>query len=305
MAEVTLTGLRVVLEVGRTGSFSAAAERLGYTQSAVSRQVAATESVVGSALFARHARGVRLTAAGEVLVRHAGRVLDDMAAARQELAGLQDRLAGRLVVGAFPTIAADLLPRAIARLVATHPGMRVQLSEASTPAQLQALRRRRLEVAVVATGKGLPAYDLTGLALTELPNTGGTGVAVADTHPFAARDAVTLDELVDQPWIIGATVGGAPEFGAWPGIEHPHIAFTARNWPTRLGLVAAGLGIALMPGLAKASVPRGVRWIPVRNDPGLQRALLAATREHPSAPALAMIRALEDEITEPRSGTSG
>ena len=109
MSELTLVGLRVVLEVARTGSFSAAAERLEYTQSAVSRQVAVTEKAAGAPLFERHARGVRLTAAGEVLVRHAGRVLDGVAAASQELAGLRDRLAGRLVVGGFPTATAALL----------------------------------------------------------------------------------------------------------------------------------------------------------------------------------------------------
>lgn len=294
MAEVTLVGLRVVLEVGRTGSFSAAAERLGYTQSAVSRQVAATESVVGNALFERHARGVRPTAAGEVLIRHAGRVLDDVAAAGQELAGLRDRLVGRLVVGAFPTAAADLLPRAIARLLAVHPGVRVQLSEASTPAQLQALRRGRLEVAVVATGKGLPAYDLGGLRLTELHSTRGTGVAVADSHPFAARESVTIEDLVEQPWITGASASDAPEFGAWPDIDQPRIAFTARHWPTRLGLVAANLGIALVPGLAATTIPRGVRWIPIHNR-GLQRTLHAATGSNPSAPATAMVGALQEE----------
>jgi DNA-binding transcriptional LysR family regulator len=143
MSELTLAGLRVVLEVARTGSFSAAAERLGYTQSAVSRQVAVTEKAAGAPLFERHARGVRLTAAGEVLVRHAGQVLDGVAAASQELAGLRDRLAGRLVVGGFPTATAALLPRAVARLLTDHPGLRVQLMEASTPAQLRALRRGR------------------------------------------------------------------------------------------------------------------------------------------------------------------
>ena len=296
MAELTLTGLRVVAAVGRAGSFSAAADQLGYTQSAISRQIAATETAVGAALFERHARGVRPTAAGEVLVRHAGKVLDEVTATSHELAGLQDRLAGRLVVGAFPTAAADLLPRAIARLLATHPGVQVQLSEASTPSQLTALRRGRLEVAVLAVGDALPSYDLSGLHLTELHSSRGAGVAVADSHPFAARDSVSPAELVDQPWITGPHVSDGPEFGAWPGIDHPRVSFTARNWQTRLGLVAAGLGIALMPGLAAATIPRGVRWVPVHAHHGLKRTLLAATREKPSPPALAMVRAIELEI---------
>ena len=85
-----------------------------------------------------------------------GKVLDEIAAAKQELAGMRDRLAGRLVVAGFPTASAALLPRAIARLTAAHPGLKVQLIEAPTPTQLAAVRRRGIEVAIVATGDGLP-----------------------------------------------------------------------------------------------------------------------------------------------------
>lgn len=296
MSELTLAGLRVMLEVARTGSFSAAAERLDYTQSAVSRQVAVTEKAAGAPLFERHARGVRLTAAGEVLVRHAGQVLDGVAAASQELAGLRDRLAGRLVVGGFPTATAALLPRAIARLLADHPGLRVQLMEAPTPAQLRALRRGRLEVAILARGEGLPAYDLDGLHVSELHTGQGAGIAVARSHPFAARDWVEPGELAGQAWVIGASHGGSPEFGAWPGIAEPEVSFAARDWPTRLGLVSAGLGIALVPGLAAPAMPQGVRWIPVRGqDDGLRRQVCAVTAHDAGLAARAMVRALEDE----------
>src|ERR1700735_987397 len=111
MTDLTLTGLRVVLEVARTGSFSATAERLGYTQSAVSRQIAVTEKALGTPLLERHARGTRPTPAGEALARHAGKVLDEIAAATQELAGMRDRLAGRLVVAGAPVAARGRVPR--------------------------------------------------------------------------------------------------------------------------------------------------------------------------------------------------
>jgi DNA-binding transcriptional LysR family regulator len=299
VADLTIVGLRVVVEVARTGSFSAAAERLGYTQSAVSRQVAVTEKLAGSPLFTRHARGVRPTAAGEVLVRHASKVLDGVTAASQELAGMRDRLAGRMVVGGFPTATAALVPRAVAQLLSDHPGLSVQLMEAPTPAQLLGLRRRRLEVAVLATGEGLPEHDLGGLRLSELRSGRGAGVAVAHTHPFAGRDWVGPGELAGQAWVVGASTGDSLEFGAWPGIDKPRVSFAAHDWPTRLGLVAAGLGIALVPGFAAAAVPRGVRWIPVR-DPGggLRRQLWAATTEDPSPAASAMVRALQDQVTQ-------
>jgi DNA-binding transcriptional LysR family regulator len=298
VTDLTLTGLRVVLEVARTGSFTATAERLGYTQSAVSRQVAVTEKAMGTPLFERHARGTRPTPAGEALARHAGKVLDGIAAATQELAGMRDRLAGRLAVAGFPAATAALLPRAIARLTAVHPGLKVQLTQAPTPAQLAAMRRGRLEVAVVATGDGLPDYDLGNLRLTALRSARSAGVAVAESHPFAAREQIEPGELTDQGWIVGPRSGDTPEFGAWPGIAEPRITFTARDWPTRLGLVAAGLGIALVPGIAARAVPGDVRWIPVRDDTGgLRRALWAATSDNPSAAATAMVRALEEEAS--------
>jgi DNA-binding transcriptional LysR family regulator len=298
VTDLTLTGLRVVLEVARTGSFSAAAERLGYTQSAVSRQVAVTEKAAGTPLFERHARGTRPTPAGAALARHAGKALDEIAAAGQELAGMRDRLAGRLVVAGFPAAAASLLPRAIARLTAAHPGLNVQLTEASTPAQLAAMRRGRMEVAIVATGDGLPEYDLEDLRLTALTSPRGAGVAVAESHPFAVRERIEPDELADQRWVVGSGSGDAPEFGAWPGLAAPKIAFTAHAWPTRLGLVAAGLGIALVPGIAAQAVPHGVRWIPIHDDTGgLRRTVWAATSDNPSAAATAMVRALEEEAS--------
>ena len=102
MSELTLAGLRVVQEVAARGSFTAAADALGYTQSAVSRQVAAMERAAGARLFERLARGVRPTSAGKVLLRHGGQLLERVDAATLELGGLRDRLEGRLAVGAYP-----------------------------------------------------------------------------------------------------------------------------------------------------------------------------------------------------------
>jgi DNA-binding transcriptional LysR family regulator len=297
VTDLTIAGLRVVLEVARTGTLTVAAENLGYTQSAVSRQVAAMEKAARTPLFERHARGVRPTPAGATLLRHAGRILDGVTAATHELEGMRDRLAGRLAVGGFPTATAVLLPRAIASFQAAHPGVQVRLMEASTPRQLAALRRHRLEVAVLATGEGLPDYDLEGLRLTPLRGLRGAGVAVAETHPFASRPWVTPDDLVDQAWIIGPTRKDGPEFGPWPALSNPTVAFAAGDWSTRLGLVAAGLGIALVPGLAADIVPRAVRWIPVRDpDAGLQRTVSSVTLDRPSRAASAFVDAIDHEI---------
>ena len=192
-----------------------------------------------------------------------------------------------------------LLPRAVARLLTDHPGLQIQLMEASTPAQLRALRRGRLEVAILARGEGLPAYDLDGLHVCELRSGRGAGVAVPKSQPFAVRDWVEPHELVGQAWVVGASHGDSPEFGAWPGTAEPEVSFAVHDWPTRLGLVGAGLGIALVPGIAAPAVPHGVRWIPVRDQgDGLSRQVCAVTTHDLSPAAQAMVRALQDEATQ-------
>ncbi|TDB77094.1 LysR family transcriptional regulator, partial [Actinomadura sp. KC216] len=249
MAEFTLTGLRIVHQVAATGSFTRAAESLGYTQSAVSRQVAAMEEAAGAPIFDRGRRGVALTPAGQVLVRRATEILADLAATELELAGLRDRLAGRLTVGAYPTAAMALVPRAIARVASGHPGLAVILDETSTPALLRRLRAGRLEVAVIGVGHGLPDYDLSGLRQTTILQ-GDLFVAVPDSHRFAGHATVTVADLAQEQWIAGDGASGDPQFGAWPTLSSPRIARTARSWSTRLGLVAAGLGITVVPTLA-------------------------------------------------------
>jgi DNA-binding transcriptional LysR family regulator len=122
-------------------------------------------------------------------------------------------------------------------------------------------------------------------------------------NPGLAGDEVALGDD-DSPPDGPVLEGGADrlklphEPGPWPGIAEPRITFTARDWPTRLGLVAAGLGIALVPGIAAQAVPRGVRWIPIHDDTGgLRRTVWAATNDHPSEAAAAMVRALEAEAS--------
>jgi DNA-binding transcriptional LysR family regulator len=119
-------------------------------------------------------------------------------------------------------------------------GASAHFSAHLVPKSARPMRRGRVEVAIVATGDGLPEYDLDGLRLTALRSARGAGVAVAESHPFATREQIEPDELADQGWIVGSRSGGAPEFGAWPGIAEPTITFTARDWPTQLGLVAGG-----------------------------------------------------------------
>lgn len=294
MAEFTLTGLRVVQQVATAGSFTRAAEALGYTQSAVSRQVAAVEAAAGAPLFERGGRGVALTPAGVVLVRRATEILADLAATELELAGLRDRLAGRLTVGAYPTAAMALVPRAMAEVISGHPGLAVVLEDASTPALLRRVRAGRLDVVVIGVGQGLPDYDLRDLRQTTVLH-GDLLVAVPDTHRLADHGGVTVPDLAQELWIAGDGAPGEPQFGAWPTLTNPRIACTTRSWSTRLGLVAAGVGITVIPDLARPALPAGVRAVAVTDSHWAGRATVALTRPHPSAQAQVMVTALRNQ----------
>jgi DNA-binding transcriptional LysR family regulator len=292
MAEFTLVGLRVLREVAATGSFTAAADNLGYTQSAISRQIAATESAAGSTLFDRGRRGVRLTAAGEALVRHATTVLAGVEAAESELAGLRDRLAGRVAIGAFPTAAAALIPRALAQLRTDHPGIEATIDEGSTPALLRRLRSGRIEVAVIGVGPGLPDYDLRDLRQDVLGE-GGLLIAVPEGHRLTRITGIRPADLAAERWIV--TGGAEPQFGAWPTLTKPQIAYAVRNWPTRLGLVAAGLGISVLPRLAAPTVPAGVRVLPVDDAGWPGRSAVIVTSTTRSARAAAVVTAIKNQ----------
>jgi DNA-binding transcriptional LysR family regulator len=292
MDAMTLTGLRVCREIALLGSFTAAARSLGYSQPAVSRQVSAMEAAAGMALFVRNARGASLTSAGCAVVAQAGRILADVDSLRRDLDGLGDRLAGQVRIGVFPTAAAVLAPRAIALLAVEHPGLTVRLGEASTPSLLRDLRSGRLAVAVIGVGAGLPDYDLDGLGVHQVFD-GDLCVAVPADHRLAAATSpVTVGDLAGEPWVVGEGGLGEPQFQAWPTLTDPIVAHRTRGWPARLGMVAAGLGVCLVPELAAPSVPDGVAVVRVDDPNWLGRRTLAVTGPAPGGEVLAVVEAL-------------
>lgn len=298
MAELTITALRVVHAVVGTGSFTATADLLGYTQSAVSRQVAAAESAAGVPLFVRGARGVVPTPAGVLVARRAAAMLNELDAVGADLAGLADRLGGRVVVGAFPTAMWVLAPRTVAVVRQRHPGLTVDLQEASTPTQLRQLRAGRIDVAVVGLGADLPAYDLDGLRRDHLVD-GRSLVAVPNGHRFAGRAQVPVAELAEEEWIVGKGLRGDPQFGAWPTLLTPKVAYAARDWHARLGMVAAGLGVTTLPEIAASAVPTDIVTVRVEDPAWLGRAAVAITRaERPTRvdAVVAVLRGVAQEL---------
>lgn len=296
--DASLTALRVFREVAERGTLTAAAAALGYTQSAVSRQIASLERAAGTALLERRHDGVRLTSAGHIVVRRAATVIDQVDATARELAGLPDEH-GTVRFGWFASAGAVLLPRALATLRRTHPAITVITREGSTPALVRALRAGTLDLALLASAPPFrpPDTETPPLHLQTLTER-SLRVAVPAAHPLARGDFIDVADLHGQRWIAGS--GEERVMGVWPGLdERPKIAHTARDWLAKLHLVAAGCGITTLPAALAPAVPAGVRILPVRGGPAEQRRiLLARLPQPPSEPAARLAAALRAAAIE-------
>ncbi|MBM2614252.1 LysR family transcriptional regulator [Actinoplanes sp. LDG1-06] len=280
-----LRALRAVLD---TGSLTAASEQLGFTQSALSKQIAALETAAGTQLFRRGPRGVEPTEAGHRLAVRAAAILDQFDAAQRELDDLAAPLGGRVALGGFPTTAMALVPRTIARVRAEHPSVGIDFQESSTPVQIRRLRAGRLDLAILSSGEGLPDWDLTGVELERLPS-GRLMVAVSRRHRLARAGRVGVAELADEAWIAGRGARGEPQFGAWPTVPHPSVVAELGDWSARLGFVAAGLGITTVPSLAADALPSGVVAVEV-DDPGWEGRSMGLARIGALTPQAAAVR---------------
>ena len=296
MADLSVTGLRIIREVARRGTLTAAAERLGYTQSAVSRQVALMERAAGHPLFDRHARGVRLTEAGEIVLRRAEVIFAELEAAGQDLDDLRGRpSAGRLRVGAFSTAFGALVPRALAAFSARRPRTRVELREGISPGLAKRAADGRLDLAIVTLADESPPTPET-IRLLEDPLL----IAVARQHRLAGRASVAADDLRGERWISAGTDSRSPLLGAWTGSSWaPDIAYVARDWTAKLGLAVAGLGITVVPGLAVPILPPTLAVIRI-DHPAATRTTAMVTRndaaDDPDRDAL--LEALRDSAAE-------
>ena len=247
--------LRVLQAVSEHGSFSAAAEALSYTQPAVSQQIAALEKRAGARLVDRGSRGVRLTDAGTALVDHAEAVLARLAEAMADVRG------GRVRLSSFPTAGASIVPPAIALFTERHPGVELSMVEAEPDQAVRMLRAADLDVALVFEYSELWPADFErlfeGIELHELLED-PMHLALPRDHPFAGRRRLRIEDLADETWIQENSSGGpwcrlhAAACSA-AGFE-PQIGFQSDDYNVVQGLIAAGVGISLLPALALTAV---------------------------------------------------
>lgn len=285
--------LRVLRAVAATGSFSAAGRELGCTQPAVSQQMKALEASVGTPLLVRTSRGMRLTQAGEALVRHAGTILAGLTAAEEEVAAIAGLRAGRVRLISFPSGSSTLVPPALAALRAAHPGTRVSLEEAEPPRSVELLREGDCDVALAFRYEDASsAEEWDDLVVRPLLTDRLVGL-VPEGHRLARAKAVAIGELADEPWIAGCPRcrGQLVRVCESAGFT-PRIDFATDDYPAVVGLVGAGLGVAVLPQLAIESVrPRGVRTVAL--EPAVRREVVALT-----LPDLAQVPAVAATLEE-------
>lgn len=288
--------LRVLVEVARTGSLSAAAQGMGLTPSAVSQQISAFEREVGVPLVERGPRGVTLTEPGSVLVREGRAAFGRLDAAERELREIAGVRGGRLRIGWFATAGGTLVSQAVAAFHRAYPEVELDLFEGDPPESLGLLRARELELALVYRFGTEPelADDLAYEPLTADP----LHIGLPTGHRLATRRRVRLRDLAGEAWIQG--VRGGPTVEVLPAACRaagftPRVALRTDDRVVVEGLVAAGAGVALFPSMTLPTVRSDVVLRPLDSDL-LFREVYAALPAGPyvSPAATAMLEILRE-----------
>jgi DNA-binding transcriptional LysR family regulator len=258
--------LKVLCEVARQGSFSAAATSLGYTQPAISRQIATLEAEVGMALVRRVPQGVVLTDAGRLLVARGEAILGRLTEAELELKALAGLEGGTLRLASFASAAAAIVPLAVAAFRKRYPAVELSIVMADPINSLPMLRAGQLDMAL-SHDPGCASLDEAG----DMPNADMSGVesvllfddpmyvAMRADHPLADAGPLSLARFANEPWML-ATTQTCPDSRLFLRACHaagfePQIAFQNDDYQAMLGFVAAGVGVALIPDM----VARGLR----------------------------------------------
>ena len=256
--ELDSTMLRVVGALADYGSITAAAAALGYSQPAVSQQLKRLEQRIGMAVIERVGRGVRLTEAGRLLARHAATVSGALDTAAGELSELRGLRAGRVRLAAFPSASATIVPRLLADLQRRHPGVSVTYLEAEPPEAVALVRENQADLAITFSYPGDRVdphrASAEGLVVTLLRRDEMMLVLPA-AHPRAGDATVDLRDLAEENWIGGCPRcrGHLLELCGHSGFT-PSISYETDNAAAVIGLVAAGIGVAMLPALALDSV---------------------------------------------------
>jgi DNA-binding transcriptional LysR family regulator len=298
-----LRRLRLLSELSRRGTIAEVASVVGYTPSAISQSLAQLEREVGATLLERDGRRVRLTPAAHALVATTDRVLAELDAAEAELAAEHQRVGGTIAIGAFPSAAAGVVVPAVVDLAARHPELDCTVREHEPEDGIPLLRAGELDLLVSESYDAVPSPPAGGL----------------DSHPLLTeplllvlpagdrvREPVALEAFREARWIAGVAgtqFAAALETACSAAGFRPRIVHRADDALLLQALVAAGVGIALLPALA-CSGAGGVRFAAVTPAPPRRHVWALTRRGAARRPALAAaLSALQRAATRARTGS--
>ncbi len=285
--------LIVLVEVARRGSFSAAAESLGYTQPAISRQIATLEAEVGAQLVRRVPHGAVLTDAGRLLVDRGEAILASLAGAEEELRRLSGLEGGRLRIATFASAAASIMPIAVAEFRRRHPAMELDITMADPAESVPLLLSGRLDLALSHDSM----QDPDGIDLVRLFDD-PMYVVMPLGHPLADGGKLGLECFAQEPWML-ATTHSCPDSRLFLRACHeagfePEIAFQNDDYPAIVGFVAAGVGVALIPDMVARGIREDVVVRELEPSPPPRPICAAVPADYRSPGASAMLEVLRE-----------
>jgi DNA-binding transcriptional LysR family regulator len=286
---LNVTRLNVFREVVDHGSFSAAADALSYSQSAVSQAIATLEGEVGTALIERRRGGVRPTPAGAALAAHVGGILAQIESAEDEVAAIARGRGGRLRTASFPTAGSTLMPQAIAAFRASHPGVEVTLAEGEPEEIAPRLRAGEFDLVLLFEFEGVGERLGTGMRRYELRDD-PLHLALPPEHRLAKRKQIELGDLREEAWVQTSAQSPCAKHVIRSchaaGFE-PTVSFESDDYQTVQGLVAAGVGVALIPELALSTVREDIIVRALHPASPVRKVFAATPRAAAATPAVA------------------
>ena len=303
--DLSLPRLRMLRELHRRGTITAAAGALHYTASAVSQQLAQLERDVGLRLFERRGRRVQLTDRGVLLAEHAEEILASVERATQALEEAGESVTAKVTAGVWASVASGLLPDALTALARTHPGILVRTKELAPEATAAAVRDGTLDLSFVLDYSNYPMTWDGGLERAV--------VAVERLYAAVPAGAVpagstTLAELAEHPWILAPArshFGQAVRLAFQSAGIRPRIDHEVEEQSTAMAMVAAGLGVTLVSDLGLALRPEGVDIVSL-GDP-LTRTVSLAYRTNAArrAALLIVVNAVRAAAVDKAIGADG
>jgi DNA-binding transcriptional LysR family regulator len=292
---VELRLLRYFIAVAQELHFTRAAARLHVAQPALSRQIRKLEASLGTKLFFRSKRWVKLSDAGAVLLPQAIRLIEEADAAARAAVRAGKGEIGTLEVGFTSSTSGDLLPRAVSAYRRRFPGVEIRLREAITSEQVRMLMNDEIHVGLIQDLGVPPALAVQRLRREPLV------VALHRAHRLAARTSVAIGDLADEPFILGP---GESALATHPvGVAcaaagfAPRIAEQATDSVTRLVLVASGIGVSLLPASSRHLATREIAYRPIRGRPVTMDLLAAWRRIRVSPLTSAFVEVLKNVST--------